>query len=156
MTIPVNWDEMAIGEHEVYGLIEKNRYKTDTTLLFKVSDIYVMPTPTPARERVVVEEYGWHRILPNVTTPAPAPLATLQYVNMSPEAVVTTIISTATNESYILVSNETIIVPTAEPTTNQTTVVPTPIPTTRDPNITIPLPLWLGIAAVCIAIWRRK
>ena len=138
MEIP--WGEMNIGMHEVKftGLGYKNDLKAEQTLLFKVSDIYVMPTPTIARERVIVEDYGWHRV-----TPVPS---------ITPNVTIATPVPTKVNLGNISYDgNKTSVI---KPNITATTT-PTPKPTT---TLVIPLSPLMGMLALVIAmaVLRRK
>jgi len=130
ISLPINWDDLAISNHTILATIDKNRIHTETHKDFKVSDVFIFPTPTPAREKVVLEDYGWHRVTPNATptittTPKPAPTPSVT-VNVTVSPVNTT----------------------AVPTTR-----PTPKPTEA---VTVPLSAAAGILALAgVALWRK-
>ena len=139
MTMPIDWGEMAIGaNHTVVASIDKYNIHATTYKDFKVSDVYIMPTPTPERERVVVEDYGWHRVTP---TTQPAKIST-------PEPIETSFVMVSTTSQNT----------TADPQQNVNvtfTKKQTPVP--RDTNINVPIPAWLAVLAIAGAVmWRRN
>jgi hypothetical protein len=140
-TLNIDWSKMAVGVHTILAKIERDGIKTEVYKDFKVTDVYVMPTPTPARERVVVEEYGWHRI-----TPIP--------VN-TPTKIVTTAEPTPITSSHVIVINDTenktvnTVTTTAKVTPNKTVTPKETIPT-------IPVNPIVGIVALLIISLRTK
>jgi len=141
ITIPINWEEMAVGaNHTVIASVDKNKIHIETSKDFKVSDIWVMPTPTPEREKVIVEDYGWHRVTPTVVVQETTPL-----LIETPIVVETTTSSNVTSNA------------TQNVTMTQTTSVPTRTPVPRDTNIHVPIPAWIAVLAIAGAVmWRRK
>jgi hypothetical protein len=141
-SLTVDWDEMWIGVHTIRADIDSNGIKIRTFKDFKVTDTYIMPTPTPERERVILEEYGWHRITPTIPTtiitPTPKPV----------ETVFVAVVNGTANTTANATQNVTVAV---------TTAVPTQTPTPRDTNIHVPIPSWLAVLAVAGAVmWRRN
>lgn len=138
MDMPINWKEMAVGaNHTVRATVEKYKIKVTQSKDFKVTDIYIMPTPTPERERVLVEEYGWHIL--NVT-PTATPIPT--------EAPTPTVTET---------SNVTANITTAQTTTITTAPTPTAVPTPKPtPTIKVPVDAATILIAVGLGLWRMK
>lgn len=138
ISLPIDYDELGIGNHTIILSAENYRYKTEVSKDFWVSDVYVIPTPTLERKKVITGDYGWRTV---TTEPTPAATSTTVMVTMPTtysENVSSTVATTATTAT---------IPPTTAPTTK-------PSPTaTRDPNIHVPLPWWIGIAGIFIA-WR--
>ena len=143
MTTPLDTDELSIGMHEIKASVNHNYLKNDNYYNFRVSDVYVMPTPTPKIVRVIS--------LPTMVTPEPTPVPTVEYyAPQYPEN--PPVIAEA--GSYVIASIEGEItpVPVAVPVTANITR-PSP---TRDPNITLPLPWWIGILAMVFISWRIR
>jgi len=136
-------EELYVGVHEIKLSTEVNSFKTEMFYNFRISDIYVMPTPTPGVTRKILA-MDYSEINNRNVTPTIAP---------ANEIVVT---------DYNRTRTTTIpITPTPELTIgNETTPVPTPerlLPVaTEDPNITVPLPAWMGILAVLIVVLRKR
>lgn len=134
--LPLNWDELSIGEHNIVlsaqnGLINLTAHKE-----FKVTDTYVMPSPTPEKVKIALDDNG----TPLVTAiPSPTP---------TPEP--TTIEPTPTPDPTIepnFTANVTIPTPTPEPTPT-----PKPIPT----MYTLDLPANICVVALCIAFAKLR
>jgi hypothetical protein len=132
--ISLNKDDLYIGMHEITSTVENNGDVTVSSLNFRVSDVYVMPTPTPEPKRMI---YGkdWEGI-PVKVTPTPTPEVT------ETQEVVITVIPTV-NVTVNATPNVTTVKTTAVPTANQT------IPT-------IPVNVAIAIAAVCSAMVLRR
>jgi hypothetical protein len=141
ITMPVNWEEMAVGaNHTVVASVDKNKIHIETSKDFKVSDVWIMPTPTPEREKVIVEDYGWHRVTPTTIAPEPSPAPIESQVTISA--------NTTANVTPTMQQNVTV---------TQTTAVPTRTPTPRDTNIHVPIPAWVAVLAIAGAVmWRRR
>jgi hypothetical protein len=136
MDMPINWKEMSVGaNHTVRATVEKNKIKVSQFKDFKVTDVYIVPTPTPERDRVLVEEYGWHVL--NVT-PTATPIPT-EAPTITPTDTTTTNITTAQTTTI-----------TTAPTP---TAVPTPKPT---PTIKVPVETATILIAVGLGLWRMK
>lgn len=60
ISIPVNWNELAMGWHTVVGTIKQNKIEITQHKDFEVKEIYINPQPTQEQRKVIVEEYGWH------------------------------------------------------------------------------------------------
>lgn len=139
MNVP--WGDLAIGEHEIRfaGTGYQNELVAEQTLIFKVSDIYVMPTPTPKVERVILDDYGWHRVTPEPTetpyvevTQGPVKLGNMSYDGGESERVV----------------NVTATVNTTANATATATMKPVSVPTT----VAIPVNPVLGFLSLAIAM----
>ena len=134
-------ENLWVGAHDIQMNVTKNGMTSSMDYTFKVTDIYVMPTPTPAKVRVLTDE----NYNPLPTSAAPLPIVTVTPVN------VTTIVITPAT-------------PTPEPTPPPVTTTSTPVvvtsvttikPTTRNTNVTVPLPVWIVVAALVVIVWRR-
>jgi hypothetical protein len=135
MNVP--WGDLAIGEHEIQftGTGYQNDLIANQNLIFKVSDIYVIPTPTPKVERVILDDYGWHRVTPEPTatpyvevTQGPVKLGNMTYDGGESERIMN-------------------VTPTVNVTTVATTK-PRPVPTT----VSVPLNPMLGFLSLMIAM----
>jgi hypothetical protein len=136
--MPINWKEMAVGaNHTIRATVEKYKIKTEQFKDFKVTDVYIIPTPTPEKDRVLVEEYGWHIL--NVT-PTATPVPT--------EAPTPTITETSNVTANITTAQTTMITIIPTPT-----AVPTPKPT---PTIRVPVETATILIAVGLGLWRMK
>jgi hypothetical protein len=137
MNVP--WGDLAIGEHEIQftGTGYQNELIAEQTLIFKVSDIYVMPTPTPKVERVILDDYGWHRITPEPTAePTPFMVMTQGPVKLG-------------NMTYD--GGESLIVVNATVNTTTTTPAPTHTPVATK-TMAIPVSPVLGLLSLAIAM----
>lgn len=134
--LDLNKEELYLGAHEIIMSVNKEGYTSETSYDFKVTDVYVMPTPTPELKRFVVGgDYEGinYRAMPTVeiiTTPEPTP----EDVIITPE-------------------------PTQSITPLQTvatTTIPTTIPVANDTIPTIPIGYIVPVAAGCLAIIARR
>jgi len=139
LELPIRWGELSIGEHPIvfsaYG--SGNDLKAEQILILPVSDVWIMPTPTPKRERVVVEEYGWHRVIP---------------VQINTTATITTI---PTQMHLGNITHEGVNETKQNVTTTTTTAKPTLTPTK---TMVVPVESVVGVIAVglAIVIFRRE
>lgn len=98
MAMPVDWEEISIGEHTVVVTLDKLKIHLVQKKEFDVKSIWVNPTPIPVTEKVIIDGDGWHRV--NVTaTPTPTP--EIVYVTGTPQIV------------YVYITNTTTAAPTA-------------------------------------------
>jgi hypothetical protein len=136
ITCPIDMNEMYVGVHEFKMTVEKNKYITDVFHTFRISDTYVMPTPTPKRERVILNIDG-SRMTTSPTTVIPTP--TITY-----------------NSSTVTEVKNVTPVSTVRPirsTTIPTTIVTT-IPTT--PVVNVPIGSYIAVAALIVVVWRKR
>ena len=152
ITIPYDMSELSLSEHEITASISKNYIENNAKYLFRVSDIYVIPTPTPAIKKIMsTVDY---EPLPTMIQPVVTDDVTVEpTAPQSPAEPV--VISTG---SYVVVETGLPIeevgkAPTKAITVSTTRIIPT---ATKDQNIHVPLPWWVAIAAIGIAVWRRK
>jgi hypothetical protein len=134
-------EELYVGVHEIQMATEVNGVVTTMNYNFRISDVYVMPTPTPQIKRAIVA-MDYSEIKANITptpTPAPQEIVVTDYEHP-------TRIATPTPISYEISR-------TPEVLTTTTNKTPTP---TKDTNITVPLPFWIGILALVIVVMYRK
>lgn len=138
--LPLKWDELSIGEHIIRLSVDEKGIKYTAEKEFRITDTFVMPTPTPATVKMVMSDAGFYQVTPTPTpkpspmitcTPAPTPVPT-------PTSNITTNITPTVNAT-----------PTKQPT-------PTPIPTPT--TYVVPMFEMMGILAVAFAfaIWRMK
>ena len=151
ITIPYDERELALGMHEIKASIDKNYIQNTAYYNFRVSDIYVMPTPTPSIKKVF--ETGDSKPIPTAITPVESQMIPVTTAPQSPvEPVVI-----STGGSHVEVLEEQTLTPSDVTTTQIPTTTPKPSPTaTKDQNIQVPLPWWVAVAAVGIATLRRK
>jgi hypothetical protein len=127
--------ELFIGTHEITSTVENNGDMSVSSFNFHVSDVMVMPTPTPEPKRMI---YGkdWEEI-PVKITPTPEPIIT-----DTPEV---TVVQTPTvNVTTNITPNVTAVKTTVVPTANQT--IPTiPVETGV---------IMMGIV-ISILLWRE-
>lgn len=134
-------ENLWIGSHDIQMNVTKNGMTTSMDYTFKVTDVYVMPTPTPEKVRVLVDEN--YQPLPTVAKPLPIVTITpveLQTITIGPSPLPPPPIVTT--------------MPTTEPPKVVTSVT-TILPTTRNTNVTVPLPAWIAFAALVI-VWGRR
>ena len=124
-------DELFIGSHELQSTTEKNNFESVAYYNFRITDVYVMPTPTPQITRKIVN-MDWQ---PISTTATPTPEPTVERTE------VPTVIP----------------VPTALPiaTTNVTTVA-TPVPTAKETIPTIPLSPLIVVISIALQYFITK
>jgi hypothetical protein len=134
VSLPLKWEELSIGEHNIVlsaktGLIDLTIHKE-----FRVSDTYVIPTPTPVKVKVALDENG----KPLVTAvPSQTPLIpTLVPVNTIP------------------VTTKTPVPRTPTPTAS---IVPTKTPVPKSTMITLPFnPVLVLIALGLVCVYTRR
>lgn len=137
--LSIDKDELTVGDHEIEASVTDRGDLGKTTYVFKISTIYVMPTPTPEIRKVIYDS-SWNNIaLQTAATPTPtptiAPVAT--EIIITPDPVIVTPATTKT-------------IPTVGPAS-------APPETTQDPNIYVPLPAWVPVLSLIIAIaWQRR
>lgn len=130
-------EELYVGLHEITAKVERNDNTAVSSFEFRVSDVYVMPTPTPETKRMI---YGkdWEGI-PVKVTPTP--------------------------ESEVTVTEEPTVEPELNITVNATpnativTTVPTPTksnPVAEDTIPTIPVAPITAALAIVITVLRRE
>jgi hypothetical protein len=131
---PLDKEELFIGMHEIRTNVETKRNTAYSSFEFLVSDVMVMPTPTPVAKRMI---YGkdWEEI-PVKVTPTPTPIVT-----ETPEQ---TVVSTPT-------VNETVNV-TQTLTLHPTSTKPTVAPTANQTIPTIPVSVVAVLSSVAISI----
>jgi hypothetical protein len=131
ISIPVDWDELSIGEHIVVSTLDRLKIHLTNKKEFDVTSIWANPTPIPVTEKVVVDGNGWHRV--NVT-PTPTPTPQIIYITSTPEIV------------YVYV------------TTNTTTATPvmTPLPTQTEESPIEPVLVVSALLGVAYIVIRRR
>jgi hypothetical protein len=131
--IKLNPDELFIGVHELQSTTEKNHFESTAYYNFRITDVYVMPTPTPQITRKIVG-MDWQ---PISTTATPIPEQTI----------VPTVIQTPTESKATVVSSTV--------TVNQTTI-PTSLPTAKETIPTIPLSPIVIVISIALQYCIRK
>lgn len=135
-------ENLWVGAHDIQMNVTKNGMTASMDYTFKVTDIYVMPTPTPAKVRVLTDE----NYNPLPTSAAPLPIVTITPVDIQTITISATPLPTVAPPTTVS---------TPEPP-NVVTSVTTLVPTTRNTNVTVPLPIWIALAALVIVVWRRE
>lgn len=108
--IPIKWDELSIGEHEIRFSVDQQGLYWNQTEYFRASDTYVFPTPTPSTKKIITGEYGW-------ITRTPVPTATVTPIQTTLTAVPSTEIPTTvqpTRVQNITINTSAVTVPTTE------------------------------------------
>jgi hypothetical protein len=126
-------EQLFVGVHEITSTVESKGSLATSSFTFRISDVMVMPTPTPVAKRMI---YGkdWEEI-PVKITPTPEPIVTETTVEI------------------------TTVVPTVNITVNATpnaTVKATAIPTANQTIPTIPMGIEIVLVAVSTAIVLRR
>ena len=135
--VGIDAKELYIGAHEIVMSVNKDGYTTETSYDFKVTDVYIMPTPTPELKRFVVGgDYEGinYRAMP---TAEPTPVITPTF-----------------DESVLNV----VITPTPDPTTiiTPTPAVVTQPPTAQETIPTIPVDIGVVIGACVASVALRR
>lgn len=144
----VDWDQMAIGKHEVVGTIDKLKIHISQKKEFDVTSISVNPTPTKEYVKIISSEDGWHRVNnTDGTTAVPTPTPEKIYVNpnTTPQIVYVTVYVTP--------------VPTQTPLKNITTALPAGVRTTTPKDTESPVSPVIPLVSVVIIgyfVIRRK
>ena len=125
--------ELSVGMHEIVATVEKNTDVGYSAYSFRVSDISVMPTPTPEIKRVLQMEDRTEMTVRTPVTPSVTPEITKAYTNV-----------TGNVTAMPVVTVETTVVPTE-----------TPVPTKTTP-VVVPVPITVIIAGLIIALMVRK
>jgi hypothetical protein len=158
--VKISPDDLCIGPHHIdmqkYGDVDSPISSYD----FKRTDTYVMPEPTP--ERVAVFVNPDYIPIPQKTkvaaSPTPTPVKTVKPRSMNttppvpgrtPGAIPNDMTGVTLEETPSITSNTT----SGNVTVSNVTVTLTP---THDPNIHVPVPVWIPVLALLIAIFRRK
>jgi hypothetical protein len=135
--VPLDKTQLSVGPHQIIATVDKNGYTSESYFDFMISDIYVMPTPTPRVQRMI---YGKeYENIPVKVEPIAEPTVT------------------ETEEIVVVTPNVTaaISVPiptaTAKPTSNLTTV-----PTANQTIPTIPVSAGTIVAAVGLGLVARR
>lgn len=129
-------EELTIGMHEIISRVEGKHDTGFTTYVFRVSDILVMPTPTPYVRRVLSHDDGTDIMLKEETA--------------------------GIRETYAVSENistiEPIVTSTPEPTQNVSEVVVVTTTVTPKPTktIVVPLPEIVSVIGLVIAMAVRK
>jgi hypothetical protein len=138
--ISLNKEELAIGIHEITAKADRNANTAVSSLTFMVSDVYVMPTPTPETKRMI---YGkdWE-VIPQKIEPTPEPTENL----------------TETWGGWVTITPEPETNATPTPNTTATTIATTSttaIPTAEKTIPTIPLDPLVVAGAIAFIAWRK-
>ena len=123
-------EELSVGMHEIISFAEKNTDVGYSAYSFRISDIRVMPTPTPYIRRVLQMEDSTE--MPVRTT-----------VTLSVTAEIT--------KAYSNVTVQTNTTPTVNVTVAETTATAIPVPTATTP-VVVPVPAWISVAAIATVI----
>jgi hypothetical protein len=137
VSIPIDWDEISIGTHVINGTINKYNISLTQSQDFDVTSIMVNPTQTPISQKVITEEYGWHRANKTNLSYVLEDNGTISYHTPSP-----------TPTPIIIYVNTTVYVtPTPTPVQSEPTAVPT-----ETADVEIPLPVEIPVFAVMLVI----
>lgn len=153
----LNLDELSIGTHDFKMSVTKNRKTTEMFYTFRVSDTFIMPTPTPRVEKILLDAEGNKIVMTTTVVPTPTPRVSL---TLSPGTYNTTSRTDVVEYVNGTLKNTTITPPTPTPppmkvvTVTATTVTkPVPAQTTIP---TIPVSPLIGMLAVAgVIAWRR-
>lgn len=134
--LPLKWDELSIGEHIIRLSVNDRGLKFVAEKEFRITNTFVMPTPTPATVKFIMSDSGYYDIRP---TPSPKP---------SPAITCTPTPTPAPT-------------PIPEPTVTENitqTMPPTQTPIPTPTTYVVPMFEMMGIIAVAFAfyIWREK
>jgi hypothetical protein len=126
-------EQLFVGVHEIASTVESKGDIAMSSFTFRISDVMVMPTPTPVAKRMI---YGkdWEEI-PVKVTPTPEPIVTETTVEV------------------------TMVIPTVNVTVNATpnaTVKATAVPTANQTIPTIPVGIEIVLVAVSTAVVLRR
>lgn len=131
----LNKEELYLGAHDIVMSVDNGIGTSVSTYTFKVTDVYIMPTPTPERVRTLTDAN--YQPIGTLIQPTPEPTQIKPVATIAPPPPATTTQPT----------------PTPVPTPVQTTVV-----AAKETLNTIPVNPVVGIAAIglCIVIMRRR
>lgn len=145
--MPIDRSELSVGPHSILMTVDKDKGLTETDYTFKVSDVYVMPTPTPELKRMVLTDKN-------------DPIPTL--VTAVPTKTVQTLVAVTTTRRYNVTTNSTVPVATPRltqeiPVLKQTAAVSNATPTrTRDSNIYVDIPVWIPVLGLLTVLVLRR
>lgn len=133
--LSLNKEELFVGMHEITSTVESKSDIAVSSYNFRISDVMVMPTPTPEPRRMI---YGkdWEEI-PVKITPTPEPT-----VNETQEVTIVPTVNVTANITINATPNATVKA-TSAPVASQT------IPT-------IPIGVEVAFAAVATAVFLRR
>jgi hypothetical protein len=155
--LPVKIDDLGIGMHHIEIRNLNDTAGGYTTYDFRRTDTYVMPTPTPKDVAILIAA-DYLPIPTHTTEPVP------NYYTNTTNATSTSVANSAvvvignstTGELSVVNATPTIaVVHTVGPANSSE--LPEPAKT-YDPNIHVPLPLWIPLLALIggLLIWRRN
>ncbi len=147
VNIPINWDEMAIGGHEVVATVNKLKIHLVQKKEFDTTSIWVNPAPTLITEKVIVEDGGWHRVNTSIRYGA-TPTPQIIYVNSTPK-IVYVYVTPSVNQNVSV----TAVATAAQPGIVSTTALPAGVRTTTPPEETPISPIIAIGALVVIAAY---
>jgi hypothetical protein len=93
ITVPVPWEEMGVGDHEVVATLKRLKFELSITKEFEIKGVWVNPTPRGYEEKVIVDSGGWHRVN---ATPEPTKTPQVIYITQTPQIVYVYLTTTAT------------------------------------------------------------
>jgi hypothetical protein len=148
--VKINREELYIGTHELVMTVDKLP-GFSAHYNFQISDVYVMPTPTPVIKRMVLTDRDDPipaYVAPTITrdfssglTPTPT---------WKPTPIRTSNLTYANGSPYV--TTPTVGVVTTENRTSN--ITPTG---THDSNIYLPIPVWVpALAMLTVLLFRRK
>jgi hypothetical protein len=135
-----DWTELSIGRHHIDLQKTGDPDFPVTSYEFRRGDIYVTPTPTPKRVAVITGiDYS------DIPTQTTAPTITVTTIPATPIAPAIVDLSESDN-----ISTQHTTGPVSSTRWN---VSPTQ---TRDPNIHVPIPIWIPVIAMIIFVLLRR
>jgi hypothetical protein len=140
--------ELSIGSHEIVSSVKKNSDTGISAYSFLVSDVYVMPTPTPKIVRKLYTEEG-------ESLPTPLPTITPE---VSKTTLPTPYISNTNGTSYVVVeeSNGQDSYPFADKTRTQTVTKSIPVASSTIQTIPLATTSILSAVGLSIVMLRRR
>lgn len=149
-SVPIIYDELALGPHTLEMSVEKNVYVTKAYHDFRVTDTFVMPTQTPVKQKYIADKNGTVIAVQTSVTPTPIPTPT---PTPEPTRIVRpqnlTVTTPVPNSTQNTNGNSTSLYVPPPPTQR-------PVPTATTSNdIVVPLPWYLGLLAIPI-VWGFK
>lgn len=142
--LDISASDLSKGPHHIDMKADKDPLGPVSSYDFLKTDVYVMPTPTPQWVSLLTDING-----NPIPTPAP-PVTSSITPNQTPEQPVVSSV-------VVLDDNGNATVNSTVSNVTEVHLTPGPVtPTPNDPNIRVPVPIWIPLAAILYIVMRKR